>query len=247
MKSVINPLLNKLMRDTARLARSGRLVDATLKIQRVLTGAGSRSVANNSKVLEGLLRKATPVRKPVRPHPAAKAAGSAQARFDADHFAATTGVRDYKLFVPAGHAGERLPLVVMLHGCKQDPDDFAAGTQMNVVAQELGLVVLYPQQPPRSNMAKCWNWFQPGDQQRGRGEPELLAEMTRHIIATESVDPDRVFVAGLSNTRTCSPRSACTRACRPAPRAMSARPSPRCMPARRRSCAAPRMPPPRRR
>jgi poly(hydroxyalkanoate) depolymerase family esterase len=198
MKSVINPLLNKLLRDTARLTRSGKLVDATLKIQRALTGAGARAATQNGKVLEGLLRKPPAMRKAARPSRPAKVDADQTGRFDVGHFNATTGTRDYKLFVPSGHADEPLPLVVMLHGCKQDPDDFAAGTRMNVVAQELGLIVLYPQQPPRSNMAKCWNWFQPGDQQRGRGEPELLAEMTRHIIATEAVDADRVFVAGLS-------------------------------------------------
>ena len=171
MKSVINPLLNKLLRDTARLTRSGKLVDATLKIQRALTGAGTRAAAQNGKVLEGLLRKPPAMRKAARPSRPAKVDAAQTGRFDVGHFNATTGTRDYKLFVPSGHAHEPLPLVVMLHGCKQDPDDFAAGTRMNLVAQELGLIVLYPQQPPRSNMAKCWNWFQPGDQQRGRGEP----------------------------------------------------------------------------
>jgi poly(hydroxyalkanoate) depolymerase family esterase len=86
----------------------------------------------------------------------------------------------------------------MLHGCTQDPDDFAAGTRMNALAEEIGLFVLYPAQAPRSNAHKCWNWFVPGDQRRGHGEPALLAGMTRHVMATHRIDADRVWVAGLS-------------------------------------------------
>ena len=113
-------------------------------------------------------------------------------------FTAEAGTRSFKLFEPAGFEGRALPLVVMLHGCSQNPDDFAAGTRMNALAQEQGLHVLYPAQAPRSNAHKCWNWFLPGDQRRGQGEPALLAGMTRHVVATHRIDADRVWVAGLS-------------------------------------------------
>ena len=86
----------------------------------------------------------------------------------------------------------------MLHGCTQDPDDFAAGTRMNTLAQEQGFFVLYPAQALRSNSHKCWNWFSPGDQRRGAGEPALIAGMVRHVLQTHPVDADRVYVAGLS-------------------------------------------------
>ncbi|MEO7338922.1 MAG: PHB depolymerase family esterase, partial [Caldimonas sp.] len=109
-----------------------------------------------------------------------------------------SGTRSYKLFVPSGHAEGPLPLVVMLHGCTQSPDDFATGTGMNVVAQERGFLVLYPAQAPRSNSSKCWNWFTPADQRRGAGEPDLLSGMTRHVMQTHAIDPARVYVAGLS-------------------------------------------------
>jgi len=113
-------------------------------------------------------------------------------------YSSAAGSRPYKLFVPEGFTGKPLPLVMMLHGCKQDPDDFARGTRMNVFAQRHGFIALYPLQPPRSNASKCWNWFSPVDQRRGSGEPAMLAGMARQVIERHGVDPDRVFVAGLS-------------------------------------------------
>ena len=119
-------------------------------------------------------------------------------RFSESTYTAAAGTRSFKLFEPVGFEGRALPLLVMLHGCSQNPDDFAAGTRMNALAQEQGFYVLYPAQAPRSNINKCWNWFLAGDQRRGQGEPALLAGMTRHVMATHRIDADRVWVAGLS-------------------------------------------------
>jgi poly(hydroxyalkanoate) depolymerase family esterase len=108
------------------------------------------------------------------------------------------GTRAYKLYVPGSYNGSAAPLVVMLHGCAQDPEDFAIGTQMNAVADEMGCLVLYPAQSQQANPTRCWNWFSAVDQQRDQGEPSIIAGMTQAVMETYAVDPLEVYVAGLS-------------------------------------------------
>lgn len=120
------------------------------------------------------------------------------ARFEQHTYAGPAGSLAYRLYVPSGRAGESLPLVVMLHGCTQSPEDFAVGTGMNAVAEEMGFLVAYPEQTRGANAQLCWNWFSRADQGRDRGEPALIAGVTREIIQAEDVDASRVAVAGLS-------------------------------------------------
>lgn len=108
------------------------------------------------------------------------------------------GDGEYRLFIPPNAAKGQLPLVVMLHGCSQDPDDFAAGTSMNEAAASAGFAVLYPAQSKAANSQLCWNWFDAMHQQRGSGEPALLAAMTHHAMTNHPIDPERVYIAGLS-------------------------------------------------
>jgi len=139
--------------------------------------------------LRGLVKRAPPSRAEIAPE---------GAKFIEGFYSNPAGRLTYKLFVPSRYAGQPIPLVVMLHGCTQSPDDFAAGTRMNFIAEEQTCLVVYPAQRSEANQSKCWNWFRAGDQQRGRGEPSLIAGITRQIMQDYSVDPTRVYVAGLS-------------------------------------------------
>ncbi|WP_246337315.1 extracellular catalytic domain type 1 short-chain-length polyhydroxyalkanoate depolymerase [Azospirillum oleiclasticum] len=130
--------------------------------------------------------------------PAPAAAPAGQGRFLEGSVEAAAGRRDYKLYVPANLPAGPCPLLVMLHGCTQSPDDFAAGTRMNALAEEHGLLVVYPAQPESANGSRCWNWFSPADQRRDGGEPALVAAITDRVMAEHRVDAARVYVAGLS-------------------------------------------------
>jgi len=120
------------------------------------------------------------------------------AQFLSRSFACAAGSRNYKLYIPRRLKESRRALLVMLHGGTQDGDDFAVGTRMNGLAEEHGFIVAYPSQSKAANASLCWNWFMPEHQKRGAGEPSIIAGITGEIVASYDVDPDRVFIAGLS-------------------------------------------------
>jgi poly(hydroxyalkanoate) depolymerase family esterase len=104
-----------------------------------------------------------------------------------------------RLYVPSTYRqGVPMPLLVMLHGCTQTPDDFAAGTRMNSYAEQHGCLVLYPQQRRRNNPRRCWNWFSPRHQVRGHGEPAAIAAMVGSVRQEYTVAADRIYIAGIS-------------------------------------------------
>jgi poly(hydroxyalkanoate) depolymerase family esterase len=119
-------------------------------------------------------------------------------RFKKRLYNGPAGSLDYRLYVPANHEQRELALVVMLHGCSQDPEDFACGTRMNDLAEEFGLIVAYPHQPRLANANGCWNWFDRRHQNRGSGEPAKLAGLAQALAKEFDVRRDRVFAAGLS-------------------------------------------------
>ena len=120
------------------------------------------------------------------------------AKFLRRSFSCAVGKRDYKLYVASSIKDRPQALVVMLHGCKQDPDDFALGTKMNAIAEANRLIIAYPAQNSSANPSRCWNWFQPKDQARGAGEPSIIAGITRALASEFRINHRRVFIAGLS-------------------------------------------------
>ena len=127
------------------------------------------------------------------------ATSSAGGRIVRGTFSSRLGARDWRLYVPTAAArGAPLPLVVMLHGCTQDADDFARGTRMDAVAEAAGAFVLYPEQSSKASPQRCWNWFKPNHQGLARGEPAIVAGMLEQVGADHRIDTARIFAAGLS-------------------------------------------------
>jgi len=131
------------------------------------------------------------------PGPGEGAAGSGEVIRDV--YRSPHGERAYRLYLPPGKAsGDRPPLVVVLHGCTQDAEDFARGTRMDDLAGERGAAVLYPEQSEAAHPMRCWNWYEPRHQARDAGEPAILAGMIHEVTQDRGLDGGRVFIAGIS-------------------------------------------------
>lgn len=211
--SAMNSEMLASMREATRILRTRGPAEATAAIQRalqqtpppsseggtsrlsrptldILMPAGATAPAAVSSQFEGptvAVRRAR-----------ARRVDDAPGEFLMGSFANHAGARDYKLYLPSGYQGQELPLVVMLHGCTQTPDDFASGTRMNAAAELNPCLVLYPAQAQRANGSRCWNWFKANHQKRGRGEPSIIADMTRELAGKYAIDRRRIYVAGLS-------------------------------------------------
>lgn len=109
-----------------------------------------------------------------------------------------TGARRYHLYTPPGlQSAERLPLMVMLHGCGQDAVALAASTKMNRVAASKRFLVLYPEQERIANPQACWNWYSTRSG-RAQNEADSIDATIDQICLSQQVDPSRIVLAGLS-------------------------------------------------
>lgn len=196
-------------------------------IQRALASAGLDTTAGPMRDVTETIRRALAAGRPAEAHPRFESEsvvdvearvlpagedgsaiplrqpsiGEARQRpgsFEAYEFSNDAGTRAYKVYVPAPKSDGPRAMIVMLHGCTQSADDFAAGTRMNRLADDHGFLVVYPEQAVHANASKCWNWFKPQDQVRAAGEPSLIAGIVREVAQRHGADPRRIFVAGLS-------------------------------------------------
>lgn len=180
----MNETLRRLMRDATRLTQAGRLNEVTQMLQRALGNPGAPGASAPAP---------TP---PMDPHPTDT--DTDKGTFTASTYTHAGLTRRYKLYLPPQSTGRAKALVVMLHGCTQNPDDFALGTDMNALAREQGFAVLYPEQSRDANPQLCWNWFKHNHQRRGGGEPAFIASLAQKVVQERGMDPRRVYIAGLS-------------------------------------------------
>ncbi|MAN09495.1 MAG: esterase [Roseobacter sp.] len=197
---------NAAMRRAGKLVRAGNPKAATEAIQNALGAGGLGSMAKGSKSPFGKAKIGRGLRETLSGlAPSTLNGGDSTepdlpegATFDSGSFSCSAGSRDYRLYIPNLKGSAPTGLVMMLHGCKQSPVDFAKGTGMNQLAEAHGLIVVYPAQSRMANMQNCWKWFDPADQMRGAGEPAILAGLMQQLQRDHAIPQGRSFVAGLS-------------------------------------------------
>jgi poly(hydroxyalkanoate) depolymerase family esterase len=143
--------------------------------------------------------RAAPRESRVRPRASAWASGSWTRSFHSAPAAPGRLVNhlQYGLYIPAGHALEMMPLVVMLHGCTQSIDEFAEGTRMNVLADRFGFAVVYPEQSKHVHSHRCWHWYDASDS-AGGAETRAVVSLVDSLVAQHGFDSERVYAAGIS-------------------------------------------------
>lgn len=216
------------MSEATRLTQEGRLSEATDLIQNLLGGSTTASSPGSSgdgveapsrtrKALFGdtgssrtersgrSLRQAPGVSRSFRSASRSLKGGArerttaqTEGRLIERSYTNRFGTRDYELYVPSGYTGQTVTMIVMLHGCTQSPSDLAVGTRMNELAEAHTFLVAYPSQTSSANSSRCWNWFESANQRRGQGEPSIIAGITCEVLGEYNVDPDRVYIAGMS-------------------------------------------------
>jgi len=168
----------------------------------------ARTARNSAKTTERAMRAATRAaqstpRRASRPAPARKTrvapARAVKRKDDSAGLAIRAGAaRHFRLHVPAGvRRDARLPLVVLLHGCRQDAQTIAAVSRMNRLADRERFVVLYPEQDRLAHSQGCWNWYEVRTG-RARVEAAIVQAAVDQVCRTAPVDPARIVIAGLS-------------------------------------------------
>ncbi|TDR35815.1 poly(hydroxyalkanoate) depolymerase family esterase [Tahibacter aquaticus] len=196
----------KAMTSALRLARSAGAAAAKTRKPAAAAAVAKKAVRKRAKTTAATTprvraARSMPVRKPTKPEQASASPSAVSAAgVETGRFRNRAGTRAYRFFMPASARGLALPpaLLVLLHGCAQDAERFAACTRMDALAEQHGFCVLYPEQSVRAQRQRCWNWFDPQHQQRGSGEPSLIAGMARKLVRQHRLAPRRVYVAGFS-------------------------------------------------
>jgi poly(hydroxyalkanoate) depolymerase family esterase len=210
----MKPRLLDAMGEALSLVRQSNVAEATALLRSALSGEAppGRDSASDAQPRLPPPAFAQPPRRPLgevlhalrtRPAvpggaPEAESARDFGERFLKRVYRGPAGSLNYRLYFPADRERRELALVLMLHGCTQNPEDFALGTRMNELADEFGLIVAYPHQPRRANASGCWNWFDRRHQNRGSGEPAKLAGLSQALAKEFDVKQERIFAAGLS-------------------------------------------------
>ena len=182
------------------MTRRARSTVFSRSIQRTLKALTRSAVRAGAKAVTQALRRGKPAARQRTPSKAtiARPKVAAAVKLPNGFTVGVAGAQRYRLFVPPGarHAG-RLPLLVMLHGCSQTTEAFAASTRMNQIAAKEGFAVLYPEQNHLANLQGCWNWHQTRSGQAQTEADAILATILQ-VCQRQPVDPGRIALAGLS-------------------------------------------------